>query len=181
MRIVSFLLVVLSLSLVACSAEAPSDEPAAGAPSADEATSEVAEGAEGTVYGEPIGDAPLVTLAELNANVADYEGKRVRVQGLIIDVCAKRGCWMNIGAEEGSEYVRFKVKDGVMVFPMDAKGAQTEAEGTVQRLEYDLETTRKVLAHEAEESGEDFDPGTVTEPMVVVQLAGIGAVVRPTE
>jgi hypothetical protein len=180
MRITHTLVLVLPLVLAACSAEAPPPgaDPAA---TADTSTANETGSVDGTVYGEPIGDAPLVTLAELTANVADYEGQRVRVEGLIIDVCAKRGCWMNIGAEEGSDYVRFKVVDGVMVFPMDAVGAQAEVEGTVQRLEYDLETTRKVLAHEAEESGEEFDESTVTEPMVVVQLAGIGAVVRPSE
>ena len=161
------LVCTLPMAFAGCCAEPPPSETSA------------ADG--GTVYGEPIGDAPLVSLSELNANLAQYEGKRVRVEGMITDVCAKRGCWMVIGAEEGADSVRFKVTDGVMVFPLDAKGARAEAEGTVQRIEHDLETTRNVLAHEAEEAGEAFDPSTVTEPMVVVQIAGIGAVVRSNE
>ena len=114
MRIALSLALIVPLALAACSVEAPDSGKAAPTPDAVEGGAPD-DAASGTVYGEPIGEAPLVTLAELNANVSDYEGERVRVEGLIIDVCAKRGCWMNIGAEEGSDYVRFKVTDGVMV------------------------------------------------------------------
>jgi hypothetical protein len=185
MRLVLTLLIVLPLSLVACREEVSVPAKAQVAASTDgapvTADSAGTETNEGTAYGEPIGDAPLVTLAELVANTEEYEGEQVRVEGLVTDVCAKRGCWMNIGAEEGPDYVQFKVTDGVMVFPMDAKGGHAEAEGTVQRLELDLEATRNFLAHKAEEAGEEFDATTVVEPMVIVRLAGTGAVIRSQE
>ncbi|MHC4845713.1 MAG: DUF4920 domain-containing protein [Planctomycetota bacterium] len=178
MRIVHCLLLVLTLTFVACSGDATeadatsSDPAAAGQPTAS---------GDGTAYGEPIGDAPLVALGELVSNPAAYEGQRVRVEGLVTDVCAKRGCWMNIGAEEGPDHVQFKVTDGVIVFPMDAKGGHAVAEGTVTLMDMDLEGTREFLAHKAEEAGEAFDPSTVTEPMAMVRLDGHGAVIRSPE
>jgi len=186
MRIAPTLLVSLSLTLAACSAEAPAPNPdsgdnAASQPAPESPGATGTETAAGTVYGEPIGAAPLVALADLSANMADYDGQRVRVEGLVTDVCAKRGCWVRIGAEEGPVSVRFKVVDGVIVFPMSAKGAQIEAEGLVTRHELDLQATRDALAREAEEKGEEFDAATVTEPRVYYQFAGLGAVVRSAD
>ncbi|MHC4820542.1 MAG: DUF4920 domain-containing protein [Planctomycetota bacterium] len=173
-----------ALALLACSAEVEVKPlaPPSTTPSTDVDESKTVETPEqppaGTVYGEPIGEAPLVTLTDLVADPDKFEGQRVRVSGMVTDVCAKRGCWMNIGAEEGPEQVQFKVVDGVIVIPMKAKGGWTEAEGTVKKLAYTLEQTIKFMEHKAEEAGEEFDPASVTEPMTMVRLSGIGAVIR---
>ena len=165
---------LVPLALAACSAEAP--PPAA--PGAASHAAPVVEPPQGTSRGEPLGDAPLVALADLYAQPDAYAGKRVRVEGLVTGVCAKRGCWINIGAEEGPEEVTFKVDDGVMVFPMSAQGGWVVAEGTASKVVLDVERARKYLAHKAEESGEPFDPASVSEPLTLVRLAGLGAVVR---
>lgn len=178
MRIIRTLALLAPFALVACTAEAPApDEGAAPAAESSAPEGTGTETADGTVYGEPIGEAPAVALTELVANTDTYSGKRVRVSGMVTGVCAKRGCWINIGAEEGPEEVTFKVTDGVIVFPMSALGKWVEAEGTVQRVELNLERSREYLAHKAEESGETFDPESVTEPLSLVRLGGIGAVV----
>ena len=51
-----------------------------------------------------------------------YVGKTVRVEGRIVGVCAKRGCWMELAGDREFESMRIKVDDGVIVFPADAKG-----------------------------------------------------------
>ena len=182
MRITRTLLAIVPFVLVACTAEAPPPDSGAVAPegSAVEVAVEPGTGVEtenGTAYGEPIGEATVVELTELVANTDAYSGQRVRVSGMVTGVCAKRGCWINIGAEEGPQEVTFKVVDGVIVFPMSAQGKWVEAEGTVQKIELDLEKSRSYLAHKAEEGGEEFDPATVTAPITLVRLSGIGAVV----
>lgn len=142
----------------------------------------VSAGAEpGTQYGESLTEAPLVSIAEMVADPDAFEGKRVRVQGVVTDVCPKRGCWMNIGEAEGFEEVIFKVHDGVIVVPMSAKGQWTIAEGIARKVELSLERTRSYLGHLAMEKGEDFDPASVTEPKTLVRLMGTGAVIRPSQ
>ena len=42
-------------------------------------------------------------------------------------------------------------------------------------LVYDLEEARAYMEHRAEESGEPFDPASVTEELVVWQIKGLGA------
>lgn len=132
----------------------------------------------GKVYGAGVSGTEPVAISRILAEPDAWEGKTVRVEGLVTDVCAKRGCWFNMAADTPGKTMRFKVKDGVMVFPMDAKGKYAVAEGTVRKIPLDLEQTRKVLAHEAEEKGEAFDPASVTEAITLVRLDGAGAVIR---
>lgn len=132
----------------------------------------------GTVYGKPDDAATKVALADLLARPGDFDGKLVRVEGTVTDVCAKRGCWIKVGSDASPATVTFKVEDGVMVFPMSARGRSVVADGTARKVVLSLEKTRAALAHEAEEAGRPFDPATVTEPMTLVRLDGVGARVR---
>jgi hypothetical protein len=138
----------------------------------------VASEAPGTVYGEGVQGAPAVRVSELFARMDEFEGKQVRVEGPVTDVCAKRGCWFKMASDKDFQTLTFKVTDGVIVFPMSMKGKYAVAEGVVQKIPLDLERTRRYLAHQAEEQGETFDPAQVTEPITLVRLQGIGAVVR---
>ncbi|MHC4952973.1 MAG: DUF4920 domain-containing protein [Planctomycetota bacterium] len=132
----------------------------------------------GTVYGEGVQIEETLPISAVLARSEELEGKRVRVEGLVTGVCAKRGCWFQMESDKEFESLQFKVTDGVIVFPMSMTGKYAVAEGMVQRLPLDLETTRRYLAHKAEDRGEKFDPATVTEPATIVRLAGTGAVVR---
>lgn len=131
---------------------------------------------EGTTYGATLTNVETMTIAEVIAAADELEGERVIVEGLVIEVCATRGCWFQM-ADDGGK-ITFKVEDGVMVFPMSMKGKYAVAEGKVQTLHLDLKNTRSVMARRAEEQGKEFDPKSVTEPMTIVRLAGIGAVAR---
>jgi hypothetical protein len=41
------------------------------------------------------------------------------------------GCWLALGSDKESQVLRFKVEDGVIVFPMTAKGKKAKVEGIV--------------------------------------------------
>ncbi|GEM_PF-471802 len=149
----------------------------AGAPAAEKAPKKAAE-LSGKVYGAGVTAPESVNIGDLKSRVDEFVGKRVRVEGLVADVCPMRGCWFNMAGEKPGESLRFKVRDGVMVFPMSAKGKYAVAEGVVRKIPLNLEQTKRVLAHEAEEKGEQFDPTTVTEAITLVRLDGVGAVIR---
>ena len=43
--------------------------------------------------------------------------------GKILEVCPMRGCWINIGIPKNPQnYIRVKVTDGEIVFPLSSKG-----------------------------------------------------------
>jgi len=133
----------------------------------------------GTSYGAGVGAAELVKISELRAHPDKYVGKNVRVEGLVADVCPRRGCWMELAGDKEFETMRVKVDDGVIVFPLTAKGKLAQAEGVFTKIEVPAERVLEMKRHEAEEKGQPFDPKTVkAEPMVVYQIKGVGAVIR---
>jgi hypothetical protein len=63
-----------------------------------------------------------------------YVGKSVRVDGVATAVCSHMGCWLAVAAQDDptGPTVRLKVDDGVIVFPMTAKGKMVSAEGVFE-------------------------------------------------
>ncbi|SHG83213.1 DUF4920 domain-containing protein [Ferrimonas marina] len=122
-------------------------------------------------FGEPVDAAALVPMSQVMADPDAYLADPITVQGTIEAVCKKRGCWMTLVTEADPEGLRVKVKDGVMEFPVSAKGRPALATGQLQKQQMDLDTTRRFYAHQAEEQGESFDPQSVQEPLTYYQLA----------
>jgi hypothetical protein len=138
--------------------------------------------ARGAATGEKFGAGVTLTesmpVDKLLAEAKAHVGKTVRVEGMIVDVCPKRGCWMDLAGPAAGQKVRFKVTDGEMVFPMDAKGKYAVVEGVVAVNELTLEETKEYLAYQQKEYGAEVDPASVTEPMSIVRLDGTGAMLR---
>ncbi len=129
-------------------------------------------------YGKSLSLKKVTPISTILETPDKFKGKKLLVEGTIVDVCAKRGCWIMIAGDKEFEKLRFKVEDGVITFPMDAKGKKARAEGILS-----VETASKedLIAEgkkHAEETGEKFDPATVTGPETYIQLNGIGAEVR---
>lgn len=133
---------------------------------------------DGTSYGKGVSQPESVDIKVLLADVDKYVGKEVRVEGLVTGVCPKRGCWFDMAGDEPGEAVRFKVQDGVMVFPMEDKGKYAVAQGVVRKMEMSLEQSKKYATYQRDSYGADMDPDKVTEPMTIVRLDGTGAVIR---
>jgi hypothetical protein len=79
---------------------------------------------------------PIKALVE---QPAAHVGKTVRIDGVATAVCTHMGCWMAVAAEgaEGTvegRTVRLKVDDGVIVFPVTAKGRKVSAEGVFEAV-----------------------------------------------
>lgn len=171
---------VLALTaLVGCQAgaEAPG-EAADGAapPPAASAAFDVASFA-GTAYGEPLTLEEVTPVSAILDAPEAYLGRRVLVQGLVVAVCEQKGCWMDIASDREFEKVQVKVDDGVIVFPLTARGKQALVEGVVEELELTYEQAVEDARHKAEEHGTEFDPSTVTGPVTIYRIRGLGAVV----
>ena len=66
----------------------------------------------------------------------DYVGKTVRIDGVATAVCQAMGCWLAVAESDAKDAptLRLKVEDGVIVFPMSAKGKKVSAEGTFESI-----------------------------------------------
>jgi hypothetical protein len=157
--------------------EAPADE--AAAPT-DEAAAEAPPPLEmaGDKYGNGVTLAKAISVSELFARADELDGQRVRIEGQVLEVCKKKGCWMNVAGDQPGTHLRIKVQDDAIVFPISAEGRYAVAEGLVKKMPLSLEETRAHLAHEAEEQGREFDPASVTQAITMIRVDGLGAMIR---
>jgi hypothetical protein len=126
----------------------------------------------GTKYGKGVTLATATPIADLLAKPGDYLGKAVRVDGVVTGVCEMRGCWMEIN--DGGKGVRLKVEDGVIVFPMTAKGRKASAEGVLEAVHITEEQATAMAKEHAKEGAKSESP---YKAGTSYQLKGTGAVV----
>ena len=126
-------------------------------------------------FGAPLSLKETTSLSSILDNPDSYIGKTLQVRGLVVNVCASRGCWMSIAGEKPFEQLRFKVEDGEMVFPMTARGKTATVEGVLQKFVLSKEDVIAYQIRHAQQTGESFDPATVTSGETYFQLRGLGA------
>ncbi len=129
-------------------------------------------------YGKKLTVKEKTKISDILADPKKFAGKKVLVEGTVVDVCQERGCWIKVASDKEFESLRFKVEDGVIVFPMEAKGKTALAEGVVSVRTVSKEDLIKQGEYEAKEEGRTFDASTVTGPKTIVMLKGEGAVIK---
>ena len=130
----------------------------------------------GKTYGAGVKTAETTSMAKILADPDAWVGKKVRIQGKVVDVCPMKGCWMELEEANGGAKMKVKVDDGVIVFPVDAKGKLAMAEGVVESIPMTRERYVAWLEHLAEEKGQKLDPATVGDgPYRIFQIKGAGA------
>ncbi len=117
-------------------------------------------------------------VSKILENPDSFVGEKLQVQGLVIDVCAKRGCWLFIAGDKPFEKIRIKVVDGEIVFPMIARGKEAVVEGVLEKIVLSKEQAIARAHHHAEEKGEAFDPSCVLSGETIYQLRGLGAEIK---
>ena len=114
---------------------------------------------------DTFGEAPTVKdatpIAQLLAKPADFQGKTVRVEGIVTGVCTMMGCWMGIAPADAPKgpSILIKVDDGVIVFPASARGKRATAQGVMQRVgsadAEGQEAAREHAEHEGRAKGDE--------------------------
>ena len=126
-------------------------------------------------FGQPVSLSEETAVSAIIDNPDAYVGRKVKVSGLVIDVCSRRGCWIYLAGDREFEKIRIKVTDGEIVFPMEARGKQAVVEGVVESMELTKEQVIARRKHHAEETGEAFDPASVTSGETILRIRGLGA------
>lgn len=90
-------------------------------------------------FGKEITLTEKTKISEILASPQDFVGKKVLVEGTVVNVCKKRGCWIELSSDKEFESIRVKVQDGVIVFPVEAKGKRATVEGEVYSFDYETE------------------------------------------
>jgi len=132
----------------------------------------------GNKYGKEITLKEKTKISAILANPQKFVGKNVLVEGTVVAVCEKRGCWIELASDEKFQKIKIKVKDGEIIFPMEESGKTALVEGTVYEIKMTKEQALEQAKHEAEEHGTKFDPASVKGPSTIYQIKGLGAVIK---
>jgi hypothetical protein len=130
----------------------------------------VAEAAD--TFGAGVSLKEATPLDRLLTNPEALEGRTVRIEGVVTEVCSHMGCWMALAvkSDANAKTVLVKVDDGVIVFPVTARGRRAAAQGVVERVKAD--------DHEAKSAAQEHAKAEKRESAGTAwQLKATGAIV----
>lgn len=130
-----------------------------------------------TTFGKGVHLNETTAISAILDNPDAYIGKTVKISGMILEVCARRGCWIYVAGDREGEKIQVKVTDGEIVFPMSVSGRMAAVEGMVEELKLSREEMIRYLKHLAEEKGQPFDPSTVQDKRMI-RIIGMGAQIK---
>lgn len=152
----NFLMITCILSLVGCA----STPEVATAPAA---TAEKP----AQVYGPGIGDGAIVPVADILANTDKFNGQDLKVEGQIVQVCQKMGCWFELSPGAGSTaHVRVKSPGHDVLIPKDSAGRMAVVRGKVVVNDLPAEEAE----HYASEGGNAAAGKEIGIEMVAVEI-----------
>jgi Domain of unknown function (DUF4920) len=86
-------------------------------------------------FGKGVTLKEVTPLERLISDPARFDGKTVRLEGVVTEVCQHMGCWMALAVRTAdAKTLLVKVDDGVIVFPVNAKGKKASAEGVMEHV-----------------------------------------------
>jgi hypothetical protein len=153
--------------VLACSPAAP-PAPVAATPPVTEAPAPAAP-AWHVALGETFTATGIVPVDKVVADPAAWDGKDLVVEGVIKEVCQKKGCWHTIATSDAAVNVMVKDKDYKIFLPKDAGGKKVLVKGTFAVAELPEAEAR----HYAEDAGRD--PSTIVGPQktFAIDVAGV--------
>lgn len=97
-------------------------------------------------FGQPVTLAQPIPLAEAMKNDASGKTQEVRVDGKVLKVCKKKGCWLVLS--EGEKQVRVTFKDYAFFVPKDSADRRARVQGTLKEEVLSVKDARHYLKDE---------------------------------
>ena len=127
-----------------------------------------------TKHGEGITEDGAITPVEFLAKFEGQDSLEVKLAANVIDVCQKKGCWMNV--DLGNEKtMRITFKDYGFFVPMDAAGKLATIQGVATIDTTDV-ATLKHYASDANATQEEID--AITEPEYNYAFEATGVIIK---
>ena len=160
---------LISLLLLACSSAPVASAPVAAPVAAPEPAPEAAKPEWFVALGEPFTATEVLPVDTLIASPAAWDGKEVVVEGVVKEVCQKKGCWHTIATADPAVNVMAKDKEYKIFLPKEAGGKKVQVKGTFAVAELPEDEAR----HYAEDAGRD--PKAIVGPQkaFTLDVAGV--------
>ena len=125
-------------------------------------------------FGEALPAQPkIVSLSELQSKLQGASSEPVVVQGKVVKVCEKKGCWLQLATDKTK--VRVKFKDYSFFVPLKLEGQTILARGILNKK---TETVAE-LKHYAEDAGKSkAEIAKIMEPKLSYEFVASGIEVQ---
>jgi len=81
-------------------------------------------------YGAPVTVKKAVSVAKVQKDPARFEGKILRLEGVVKAVCQGQGCWVEIADPKGASIIARSLDESVLL-PKDCKGSRIVVQGVM--------------------------------------------------
>jgi hypothetical protein len=125
----------------------------------------------GKVYGDSILDNGIRDINTLEAMMQKNASMKIKVKGVVNDVCVNKGCWVTMKLSNG-ETMRITFKDYGFFVPKDIKGKEIVVDGDAKVEELSVEDQR----HFAEDGGAskaEIDKITAVKKVLAFEAKGV--------
>lgn len=125
-------------------------------------------------FGDSIIEKGSVPGDQLFERIEGKDSLKIKLSGIIEEVCQKKGCWMvmNIGK---NKTMRVRFKDYAFFIPKDASGREVILEGVA----FNDTTTVEMLKHYAEDAGKSKEEiNKITKPEINIGFEANGVIIK---
>lgn len=125
-------------------------------------------------HGKKITEKGAIPATELAAKMGTKDKMTAKVEGTVLDVCPKKGCWMKVKTAEG-QTMRVMFKDYAFFVPKDITGKTVVIEGVAESTVTPVDDLRH-YAKDAGKSKEEIEK--ITEPEKAITFMADGVIVK---
>ncbi|MEO8117400.1 MAG: DUF4920 domain-containing protein [Bacteroidota bacterium] len=129
----------------------------------------------GSAFGASFSPKDPITVEQMSTSLqakTDDKKMEVTVQGVVVEVCTREGCWIKIKSPNGNMLV--KMKDHAFLVPLALNGQEIIIHGIAEQKT----TSVQMLRHYAEDAGKSADEiQKITEPKTEITIDADGLVV----
>lgn len=127
----------------------------------------------GTTYGKKVKATNAVQLPELTQKLAEKSEFTGKIEGTVVEVCKKKGCFMKLARENGDP-IMVKFTDYAFFMPQDIVGKTVVVQGTAQVKETSVER----LQHFAQDAGKSKEEiASISQPKKDIEIVADGVLV----
>lgn len=124
-------------------------------------------------YGEKITEDNAIEAATIISQISGKDSIDAKLKGKIVDVCQKKGCWVNVDLGN-NKTMRVSFKDYAFFVPKDAGGKSVVIDGRA----YNSTTSVDELRHYAKDAGKsDEEISKIIKPESEITFEAKGVII----
>jgi len=127
----------------------------------------------GQKFGEEVKPGGVKPAAKMEAAMGDKKTAEMKIEGKVVDVCKKKGCWMTLEMPNGDP-MRVTFKDYAFFMPKDIVGKNVVLDGLAKKQTISVETLRH-YAEDAKKTSEEV--AKITDPKKELAFEAKGVVI----